>query len=260
MNGTPLQLALREMRDAYRNPRRLIGMAVVAAILGYAGPFDTFAELTLAPRIAYWTVIVFVTYGVGMTAGLVLMHRLQRFMHTHWARVLTIGFGASVPVTLVVALIDFGFLKGNPFLPPDIFLLFSYCLAVSLGVGVLHELLARPAPLAASAAAAATMPGILERLPHPQRGRLLALSVRDHYVEVLTDRGRGLVLMRLSDAIKETGTVVGLQIHRSHWVALDAVVRVSRVDGKVAVELPNGDRLPVSRGFLPAARAAGLVV
>lgn len=43
-------------------------------------------------------------------------------------------------------------------------------------------------------------------------------------------------------------------------VALEAVERVIRSEGKVAVELPGGERLAVSRGFLPAAREAGLVV
>jgi hypothetical protein len=62
----PLQLALREMQQAYRSPRVLLGMGVVALILGYAGPFDTFRELGVLPRSAYWTIIVFVTYGVGL--------------------------------------------------------------------------------------------------------------------------------------------------------------------------------------------------
>ena len=97
-------------------------------------------------------------------------------------------------------------------------------------------------------------------MPHPQRGKLLHLSVSDHYVDVVTDRGHALVLMRLSDAIRETGAVPGLQIHRAHRVALDAVRQVHRGNGKVALELSNGTRLPVSRSFMPAARQAGLVV
>lgn len=82
--------------------------------------------------------------------------------------------------------------------------------------------------------------------------------VDDHYVEVLTERGKTLVLLRLSDAIRETVGVPGVQIHRSHWVALAAVSRVVRSDGKVFAELPNGLRLPVSRGYADAAKAAGI--
>jgi len=96
-------------------------------------------------------------------------------------------------------------------------------------------------------------------VPLPQRGRLLALTVEDHYVDIVTDRGKALVLMRLADAIREAAPVPGLQIHRSHWVALDAVSRTERSAGKVIVELSNGLRLPVSRGYMAMARDAGLV-
>jgi DNA-binding LytR/AlgR family response regulator len=91
---------------------------------------------------------------------------------------------------------------------------------VSLEVGVMHELVPPNLALAASPAMAESTsdasPPILNRVPVQRRGRLIALSVSDHYVEVLTDGGRSLVLMRLSDAIAETGPVKGLQIHRSH--------------------------------------------
>lgn len=77
---------------------------------------------------------------------------------------------------------------------------------------------------------------------------------------MLTDKGSGLLLMRLSDAICETAGVDGVQIHRSHWVALAAVQRVVRADGKPFAELASGRRLPISRGYMAAAKAAGLVV
>jgi hypothetical protein len=262
VNSKPLQLALREMQQAYRNPRVLIGMTAVALILGYAGPFDTFRELGLLPRVAYWAIIVFLTYGVGLAAGLTLLDAFDpRPRQLAW-RVLVIGIGASVPVTLVVALVNLGFLNDEPFEPLNLVVLWSYCFVVSLGVGVMHEVMPSPAVLSAApppATPSSSAPPILNRVPMPRRGRLIALSVSDHYVEVLTDGGRSLVLMRLSDAIAETGPVEGLQIHRSHWVALGAVQRIVRSGGKVLVELPGGERLPVSRGYLPAARAAGLL-
>ena len=115
-------------------------------------------------------------------------------------------------------------------------------------------------PTAAAAAASQnrSLPPILERVPLPQRGKLLALTVEDHYVDIVTDRGKTLVLMRLADAIREASGVDGLQIHRSHWVARDAVVRSHRAGGRLSLELSNGLTLPVSRGFLPQVKAAGL--
>lgn len=83
--------------------------------------------------------------------------------------------------------------------------------------------------------------------------------MQDHYVEVATSRGKTLVLMRLGDAMRETGATPGIQVHRSHWVALAAVARAHKASGKVTLELSNGAIVPVSRSFMPAVREAGLV-
>lgn len=65
--------------------------------------------------------------------------------------------------------------------------------------------------------------------------------------------------MRLLDAIRETAPVAGMQVHRSHWVGLDAVRRSLRQNGKPVLELDNGTLVPVSRTYLAAAKQAGLI-
>ena len=62
--------------------------------------------------------------------------------------------------------------------------------------------------------------------------------------------------MRLSDAIAETRGIDGLQIHRSHWVARNAIVGLTRENGRPVVALVTGVTLPVSRTYLDAVRAA----
>lgn len=237
-------------------------LAAVVLVLGLSGPFDTFNDFDTAGRLAYWLTVVVATYVVGQAVALFALATLASRVVLVPVRVGLAALFCSVPVTLIVLgvnLVAYGHPSGMAPLT-----LWLYCTAIALAVVTVITVAGRSSGssdlTAATAPAVVEPPPLLERLPHPQRGRILALSVKDHYVEVLTDRGKGLVLMRLSDAIKETGTVVGLQIHRSHWVALDAVKRVVRTGGKVTVELLNGEKLPVSRGFLPAARAAGLVV
>jgi len=115
-------------------------------------------------------------------------------------------------------------------------------------------------PRAPDAADANAKPALLDRLPLPQRAPLVSISVTDHYVEVSTEKGKTLVLMRLSDAIRETRPTRGLQIHRSHWVALEAVARTVRNGDKLLIELKDGRRLPVSRSFARDVRDARLVV
>jgi len=68
-----------------------------------------------------------------------------------------------------------------------------------------------------------------------------------------------MVLMRLSDAMKETGDLPGAQVHRSHWVAFSAV-RAARRDGDRAIlTLTSGVEIPVSRANLPKVKEAGLL-
>lgn len=255
MDGSALQLTLREMRRHLGDVRALGIMAVVGIVLGLAGPFGSFAALELLPRIVYWVATVFLTYGFGYSLSM-YADAAWGEGRPIWVRLPLMAVPAGVAATLVVTIINFTVFGWKAFDWPSFLVLLFQCLGVAFGVVAVVLLLERRIP-AAAAGAAGPAP-ILERVPPAQRGRLLALSVEDHYVDIVTDRGKTLVLMRLADAMRETAGVEGLQIHRSHWVAKAAVVKVHRADGKVAVELSNGLRLPVSRGFLPAIRAAGL--
>jgi len=259
VNGRDVHSTLREMQGHLFDPRVLGAAAVVAAILGFSGPFGTYDLLALVPRLLYWTAIVALTYATGylvtMLAGPPIASRIA------WPalRVAAVGLCIGPPVTAIVIAINvatFGAGGAIGWLP-----LLAYSTLVAIGVTAIAEIIGERAPAGSAAAEAAPgPPPILERLPHPQRGPLVAISVADHYVEVTTTRGRAMVLMRFSDALREVGDTKGVQLHRSHWVALEAVARVVRAEGRVLVELRDGRRLPVSRGFLPAVKAAGLVV
>jgi len=68
-----------------------------------------------------------------------------------------------------------------------------------------------------------------------------------------------MILMRLSDAIRETAPVRGLQVHRSHWVALDQVTDSRRAGAGAQVTTSAGDDIPVSRTYVKALRESGLL-
>ena len=94
------------------------------------------------------------------------------------------------------------------------------------------------------------LPALLQRLPQAQRGTLLALKSDDHYVRVYTDAGEALILMRLSDAIKLAAPVPGMRVHRSHWVADEAVTGFDRSGHTGTLLLSNTLTVPVSRSFV----------
>jgi len=99
-----------------------------------------------------------------------------------------------------------------------------------------------------------------ERLPVKYRtATIFAVSSEDHYLRVHTALGETLILMRLGDAVRELAGADGLQVHRSWWVANDAVTDVKRVNGKPLLVLKSGTVVPVSRTYAKAVKAAGLI-
>ena len=277
MNRKALQLALREMQAATTNRISRIGMILVIVLLAMSGPFGTFQSFNLGQRFGYWAVMVVASYLTGQAGSTFFLELLRGQISQRWPRVIVAGLLASLPVTIVVMVVN-----GVAYQHVDIqssLMIWLYAIIVTLAVVVmfvtLSEVMAGAPAAAPGVTASATVaetsqpaaalppspqPAILDRVPLRQRSRLIALIVEDHYVDIVTDKGRTLVLMRLADAIREAAPVPGLQVHRSHWVAFDAVVRAQRSEGKVMLELSNGMRLPVSRGFLPAAKDAGLVL
>lgn len=255
MNDTSLQSTLRELRSLARAPRTWVVLAVLSTVAGLVGPFGTFEAMPPLPRLAYWAAVV---VGTGLTGTLVAGLAepfLSRWLPPLFAAGLA-GALAGPAIAAVVYLLNLAIFgaEAHGF---DFLALSFYCAAISAAVTVLGAYLGRqPAPAAAVAAPEAT-PALLERLPQARQGRLLHLAVADHYVDVTTDRGTTLVLIRLSDAIREAAPVPGLQVHRSHWVARDAVRRSLRQAGKPLLELENGTLVPVSRSHLTAVRAAG---
>lgn len=258
MNDNPLHFTLREAKAHFSAPRTWAGIAIVGAVIGLVGPFNTYASVAILPRLFYWLGICAGSYAIGFFSTTVLSAWLEPMLPRRWLVITISGLLPGLPIAgfvILINLLTFG-------LPPreidGLLSLFIYCPLISLGITAASYLVEGSVP-APTQVAAPPSPALLDRLPHPQRGRLLHIAVADHYVDVTTDKGTSLLLLRLSDAIRETEPVRGLQVHRSHWVALDAVRRATRQAGKPVLELENGTIVPISRSFLPAAKAAGLV-
>ncbi len=89
-------------------------------------------------------------------------------------------------------------------------------------------------------------PPILARTPWPL-SRLIALEGEDHYVRVHTDYGSHLVLIRMADAVNEAASVDGYSVHRSWWVARDAVQEAKASGRTLTLALEGGLVVPVAR-------------
>jgi hypothetical protein len=229
-------------------------------VLGLSGPFGTYEQMLPVLRIVYWFAIIAVTWSVGLLNAR-LLRNLTPLKNVGVVPAFSVaGLVGGIPIAIAVTAINW--LAGIPAQQSlsDRLELVAYCSGISLCVSAAfawfqRNVIEEGAPTAVLPQTAA----LLKRLPVELRGPLQHLSMQDHYVEIVTDRGSHLVLMRLADAIAETAPVRGLQIHRSHWVAIDAVIRTRRDGDRQFVETRSGARLPISRSYRDRAKRAGLV-
>ena len=109
-------------------------------------------------------------------------------------------------------------------------------------------------PTAGSHGATEQPPRFLERLPAKLGRDVIYLNVSGHYVNAVTTEGSGVILMRFADAVAELGDV-GIQVHRSYWVAHRHITGIFRRDERTMVRVTGGHELPVSRTHLSAVGA-----
>ena len=93
-----------------------------------------------------------------------------------------------------------------------------------------------------------TTPSVfLSRVPIHLRDGILALEADKHYVVIHSRHGQGRVLYRFGDAVMELEAYdIGFRVHRSWWVASDAVAALADEGKSVRLHLSNGLSVPVS--------------
>lgn len=230
-------------------PIPLLSWVMLSAVFTLSGAFGSDGRLPLVPRLGFWLVIV----GLALAFGIALRVAIQRlrpgigYLAASAAAAVTAGILMAVVLPPVAVALLGGPLERMPGFAAIAVLVAS----LGCGIALLRDLLNREAA-APPAAVARPPPRLAARLPAEIVGRILHLSVSDHYVEVATDRGAGRILMRFADALDEIAGVPGERVHRSHWVAHEAVAEVRRAGGRTFLVLVNGTEVPVSRAYREA--------
>ena len=84
---------------------------------------------------------------------------------------------------------------------------------------------------------------------------IIYLRADDHYVHVHTSDGSCLVRRRFASAVTDLGAL-GVQVHRSYWVAHRHMRSTVRRDGRTMLRVTGRQEVPISRPYLAAVRAA----
>jgi hypothetical protein len=86
----------------------------------------------------------------------------------------------------------------------------------------------------------------ISRLPESLGTNVIAISSDLHYLHVYTDLGHCMILGSLQQAAESMGDA-GLRVHRSHWVARRAIVKIIKNGDQWYCLLSNGLKIPISR-------------
>ncbi|TAG13129.1 MAG: LytTR family transcriptional regulator [Rhodobacterales bacterium] len=222
--------------------------------------------LTGVPLVLFWAAHVLVPLALLQGTQIVLS-RLPRIAALNpWVQTALSGLGGSAlfaPLALVLDAV-FGLATSTddlsmswPLALIDEFLgLAPIVTFVWLALNATRLLRLDPVTRAETASEPAE-PDLWQRVPRSIGRDLVALSAELHYLRVRTTAGEALVLYPFGKAVADLSrTGGGLQIHRSHWVALGHVQRIDRRGQGAICTLDSGLALPVSRQYRAALLAA----
>lgn len=244
-------------------------MLAIGVVLAALGPFGSFTLGTFADRLLYWVPAALVGYAIirpTTLLALAIAHRLTL------PEVPSASVGilvAAVPGSYAIAYLG-GYRPGGG---PQFQELFQLYLHVAL-IGILvmlvfllmersavspaaRELFLNPASAPQELAEPEAGTSFLRRLPVAWRDQLIALEMEDHYVRAHGPGSSVLILLRMRDAEGELAGYDGLRVHRSWWVARQAVRQVLRTGRNITLRLDGGLEAPVARDRVAALEAAG---
>ncbi|HEU0310376.1 MAG TPA: LytTR family DNA-binding domain-containing protein [Sphingomicrobium sp.] len=225
-------------------------------LLGFAGPFGSYPPLSPPVRYAFWIGMVFAGYAAALAAEKLVP---ETSFSRPELRLVAVAIASALPLTFVAAWAISLVRPGHLYQPLQLPALFGAVAVVQLAIVFTllrkSSLSPQPPPAPNKDKPRPFPRALLSRLPNRLGGEIVALQAEDHYLRVHTTLGSDLVLMRLSDAVATIEPDLGLQVHRSWWVAQDAICEIMRSDHRTHLKLRNGLLVPVGRTYSAAVRS-----
>lgn len=259
-----------------------IGVFLIVFIV--LGPLDTYRLLTIPERAGMWTLVFAVIFLIAMPV--IIFTRLSMMFRG-------VPIHIALPVSAVLgeaaAFLPHLFVKSQ-FVPTDTsvwnaaIVFVSYAPAYIAATFLVWELVSKYRDLSraypwtkdwparsngngngivpdravvAPRPVSAQVPELVSQLPQQKRGALVSIVAEDHYVRCTTDKGTTMLRMPLHEAIDATTPVTGIRIHRSAWIAGQAIRSVRRSGRGIVVELTDGQQFKPSRTGARLLRDAG---
>lgn len=235
----------------------LVLLLGIGLMMGFLAPFAS-DQAPVAGRYAHWMVVM--VGGGVMAFG--MDEALRGRMPVLWRR-LVLASGLMTPPTALLVMISGRLLAGGRISGPIYLDLLWQVWPILLAVMAVRALVwRRPTRVETRTVIAPPLPeaeaAFRRRLSAKRRGaRLIAVEAHDHYLKVHTDAGEELITLRFADALAELAGAHGWRVHRSWWVAADAVEGARWRRGAGELRLVGGLVAPVSRTHRAMLKEAG---
>lgn len=248
-----------DFEDLLGRPERwasVLGWATLAGLeFGFIGPFGSYAS-HVSTRLAYWTALFWVgglLLWPCVVAGLLLGPR--RGFPPLFSAVAVVLI-ACVPLAVLGAAVTWLIwpVRASAMRPVEYYWLTIVVALPAMG-GLLWLELGRKKRIPSLFHFGRPRTAITA-LPDHLLANALCLQMEDHHVRVYTAASSSLHFAAMRDVVIQLGAR-GLQVHRSWWVAHDAVRAWTGDARALELVLDNGVKVPVARSRIAAIRAAG---
>lgn len=251
-NDSVVVQTFQEARFLARDGRFWVVLVAVGCVVGMTGPFGTFSDLSLLPRIAYWLITVVTTFWLGYLASFAVTSFAESRGGGGGVSLALGAVAAGVLVTLWLSVFHAAVFQ-TPFLS-ETMRLFPYVLVIT-ALAVFGSDYATTPDTAPPLSTPRSTPAWLAQLPDNLGTKLILLRAEDHYVRAETDRGETLLRTTLQEAADALGDY-GIRLHRSWWVAKDAIAAYRYRNGAPAIVLHDGRIIPIGRTYRRAVKEA----
>lgn len=240
--STPRRFAAKIQAVINAFPSAIILWPAIAAF-ALTGPFGTYESLSFSELFVYWSVAI-VGNGLFFNAFVLMTLTHPALSGIRRPIRLTMGALAASPFGAVMLYLLDNYFRGSSSGP----LFFLWLCACVFLVGLAITLIQYRKQTASEIEfeKAGKEPSFLDRLPTELGQDVQSMSMNDHYVQVFTNKGNALVHAKFADAVAGTGELLGVQCHRSHWVAIRAIKDAKLSGRNKHVVLVDDRQIPVS--------------
>jgi len=222
------------MAHQVRSPSFWLGLICVVCILTVSAPFDTGEQFNNIQRFFYWFGISVSTFFTCIFILILVCKQLIKLGKSKVVARTLASVLSAFSVAVLVFFINAVVLGIDEIRWKTFIILGGNCFLISLAVSSIYFIITDNLRDISKRETDTHQPVIKNsafflRLPESLGTDLISLQSQDHYVEVKTTLGSKLILIRLSDAIRELELIEGLQVHRSWWVTHKHIVEQKRI-------------------------------